>query len=87
MSRPVKLLRIVPDPNSASGERLALVSTTTAFDYRRLTELHYALRFADEAVQMARGLPRFDDPTLTEMAAQRDAAVTEALAKLREVLP
>lgn len=84
MSRPMKALRLVPDPDSASGERLVLAASTSDFDYRRLTDLHYALRSADDAVQLARGLPR--RPELAELATARDAVVVEALGKLREVL-
>lgn len=55
-----------------------------SFDYRNLTDLHFALRSADEAVQMARATPR--RPDLSELVCQRDAAVVEALANLRKVL-
>lgn len=76
---------------SRAALRLALPVAVDApvakFDYRSLTELHYALHAADDAVQMARGLPRFDDQTLIDMAADRDARVVAALARLREVLP
>lgn len=56
-----------------------------SFDYRNLTDLHFAIRSADEAVQMARATPRRAE--LAELVGQRDAAVVEALARLREVLP
>ena len=55
-----------------------------SFDYRNLTDLHFALRSADEAVQMARATPR--RPDLSELVGQRDAAVAEALENLRKVL-
>jgi hypothetical protein len=55
-----------------------------SFDYRNLTDLHFALRSADEAVQMARATPRRAD--LSELVSLRDAAVAEALANLRKVL-
>lgn len=58
--------------------------TVASFDYRNLTDLHFALRSADEAVQMARATPRRAD--LSELVSLRDAAVAEALANLRKVL-
>jgi hypothetical protein len=56
-----------------------------SFDYRNLTDLHFALRSADEAVQMARATPRRGE--LSELVSLRDAAVVEALENLRKVLP
>lgn len=68
--------------------RLAAPAVATepvaSFDYRNLSDLHFALRSADEAVQMARATPR--RPELAELVGQRDAAVVEALANLRKVL-
>ena len=72
--------------------RLAAPAVATepvaSFDHRILSDLHAALRLADEAVQMARATPRYYGILeLAELAERRDAAVAEALANLREVLP
>jgi hypothetical protein len=63
----------------------AVAEPVASFDYRNLTDLHFALRSADEAVQMARATPRRTE--LSELVNQRDAAVAEALENLRKVLP
>lgn len=63
----------------------AVAEPVASFDYRNLTDLHFALRAADEAVQMARATPR--RPDLSHLVESRDAMVSEALANLRKVLP
>lgn len=57
---------------------------TKRFDYSKLTDLFYASRALNEAVQMARALPRY--PELGELADGRDAAVEVAIANLQKVL-
>jgi hypothetical protein len=57
---------------------------TRRFDYRILSDLHYALRAADEAVQMARATPRYAE--LVDLVDGRDAAVEAAIANLQKVL-